>query len=346
MKINPPDNESKPFVPAWWCHNRHLQTVWRKFFGDAPLLPLRRERWTTEDEDFLDLDFLEPSPENGAADAVPTVLFLHGLEGSSQAKYILGMLKNTMRLGWRGVALNFRSCSGEMNRQRRFYHSGETGDLGWVIDRLHERYTKAVLFVVGFSLGGNVLLKWLGENGTKADLRVQAAVAISVPFDLGIAARRIDSGFGKIYGRNFLLTLKQKLLEKEAAYPGLIDRDLVQGIKSYIDFEDKLFAPIHHFSGAEEYWRSCSAKYFIDGICRPTLILHANDDPFLPGCELPMKQLRESLFLDLELSARGGHAGFVGGSVPWKAGYWAECRTMRFLESFSESKKTGPKGPV
>jgi len=323
------------FIPAWWCRNRHLQTVWRKFFGDVPVvLPLRRERWTTEDDDFLDLDFVEPSPENGNSDTLPTVLFLHGLEGSSQAKYILGMLKNTAQLGWRGVALNFRSCSGEMNRQRRFYHSGETSDLSWVIDRLHGRYERAPLFVVGFSLGGNVLLKWLGEKGAKADLLVQAAVAISVPFDLGIAAHRIDSGFGKIYGRNFLPTLKQKLLEKERTYPGLIDRNLVGGIKSYIDFEDKLFAPIHHFSGAEDYWKSCSAKYFIDGIRRPTLILHADDDPFLPGSALPMKELSQSLFLELELSGQGGHVGFIEGAVPWKVNYWAEGRTMRFLKSF------------
>ncbi len=329
--MNPDSNNS--FVPAWWCRNRHLQTIWRKYFGDTPSLPLRRERWQTEDDDFLDLDFLEPFAENGRGDEMPTVLFLHGLEGSSQAKYMLGMLKNVAQLQWRGVALNFRSCSGEMNRQRRFYHSGETSDLDWVIGKLRERYAEAPLFVVGFSLGGNVLLKWLGEMGTKAESLVRAAVAISVPFDLGIAAHRIDSGFGKIYGKNFLPTLKQKLLEKEAIYPGLIDRALVQQITSYIDFEDRLFAPIHHFSGAEAYWQSCSARYFINDIRCATLILHANDDPFLPGDALPMQQIQQSKFLDLELSAQGGHVGFVEGAVPWQASYWAENRAIRYLRS-------------
>ncbi len=331
---NSNDQGHRAFVPAWWCRNRHLQTVWRKCFGETPVLALCRERWDTCDNDFLDLDFLEPLPDNGKGDATPTVLLLHGLEGSSQAKYILGMLRCVAQSQWRGVALNFRSCSGEINRQRRFYHSGETSDLDWVVDQLHGRYANAPLFVVGFSLGGNVLLKCLGEKGAKANDLLRAAVAISVPFDLGIAAHRIDSGFGKIYGRNFLPTLKQKLLEKEAAYPGLLDQGLVRRITSYIDFEDRLFAPIHHFSGAEDYWKSCSALYFIEGIRHPTLILHANDDPFLPGSELPMKQLRQSKFLDLELSAQGGHAGFVEGLVPWRANYWAECRTIRFLRSF------------
>lgn len=328
---NPHSNDA--FVPAWWCRNRHLQTVWRKYFGDIPSLSLRRERWATEDDDFLDLDFLEPLTENNHEAESPTILFLHGLEGSSQAKYILGMFKNVAQAGWRGVALNFRSCSGEMNRKPRFYHSGETSDLGWVIDQLRERYTKAPLFVVGFSLGGNVLLKWLGENGTRVESLVQGAVAISVPFDLGVAAHRIDSGFGKIYGKHFLPTLKQKLLEKERAHPGLIDRALVKKITSYIDFEDRLFAPIHHFKGAADYWKSCSAKYFLEGIHRPTLILHAKDDPFLPGDELPIQQMRQSKFLELELSVRGGHAGFVEGPVPWRASYWVESRTMQFLRS-------------
>lgn len=334
MKVNPTNDRHHGFIPAWWCRNRHLQTVWRKCFGEIPSLSLRRERWTTEDDDFLDLDFLEPVPENGAPEPRATVLFLHGLEGSSRAKYILGMMANAAESGWRGVALNFRSCSGEINRQPRFYHSGETGDLDWVLGQLRGRYAKHPLFVVGFSLGGNVLLKWLGEKGVKADLRVQAAVAISVPFDLGIAAHRIDSGFGKIYGNNFLPTLKQKLLEKEQTYPGLLDRNLVKQVKSYIDFEDQLFAPIHHFSSAEAYWRLCSAKYFIDGIRCPTLILHAEDDPFLPGSELPMAQLRHSSFLKLELSAKGGHTGFVEGLVPWRVSYWSESQTMQFLKPF------------
>ncbi len=330
--------EQNSFTPAWWCRNGHLQTVWRKFFGDTPSIPLRRERWETPDDDFLDLDFLDPPSKKKE---VPTVLLLHGFEGSSRAKYILGMLRCILQLGWRGVALNFRSCSGEINRQPRFYHSGETSDLDWVIRKLDERSQKQPLFIVGFSLGGNVLLKWLGENGNKCDEFVAAAVAISVPFDLGVAARNIDAGIGKLYGRNFLSTLKQKALEKEAAYPGLVDRNLISEIRSYIDFEDKVFAPIHDFKDAEDYWARCSAKNFLSGIRLPTLILHAKDDPFLPGDHLPTRAFRQSNWLMDEVSAFGGHVGFVQGTLPWRPDYWAEQRTTRFLAAIQELLSKG-----
>ncbi len=327
------------FLPAWWCRNRHLQTVWRRCFGETPSLRLRRERWETPDDDFLDLDFLETDPSISRAEKVPTVLFLHGLEGSSRAKYILGMLLCTQRLGWRGVALNFRSCSGEINRQARFYHSGETGDLDWVIRKLQRFMPDAPLFVVGFSLGGNVLLKWLGEQGKEAVPLVQAAVAISVPFDLGVAACRIDSGFGRIYGMNFLPSLKQKVLKKEAAQErGLVDPERVRRVRSYLAFEDEVFAPIHCFKDAKEYWKCCSAKNFLGEICRPTLILHAEDDPFLPGSHLPMRELTRSNWFITEITERGGHAGFVQGRWPWRSSYWAESRTMFFLSSLLKKK--------
>lgn len=321
------------FAPAWWCRNGHLQTVWRKFFGETPLLPLRRERWETPDDDFLDLDFFDPRL---AQEEAPTVLLLHGLEGSSKAKYILGMLRVVHYFGWRGVALNFRSCSDEINRQPRFYHSGETSDLNWVIRKLDERFRKQALFIIGFSLGGNVLLKWLGENGEQGNEFVSAAVAISVPFDLGVAARNIDAGMGKLYGKNFLKSLKQKVLEKESAHPGLVNWKLISELQSYIDFEDLVFAPIHGFKDAEDYWTRCSAKNFLSGVRLPTLILHAKDDPFLPGDQLPMRAFRKSEWLIDEISEFGGHVGFVQGTSPWRPHYWAEQRTMQFLSAIQE----------
>ncbi|MFQ5596436.1 MAG: hydrolase [Nitrospiria bacterium] len=319
------------FTPAWWCRNPHLQTVWRKFFGEIPALPLRRERWETPDDDFLDLDFLDPTTQSNE---VPTVLLLHGFEGSSQAKYILGMLRWIGKMGWRGVALNFRSCSGEINWQPRFYHSGETCDLDWVIQKLASRFPSRSLLIVGFSLGGNVLLKWLGEKGERVSDSVRAAVAISVPFDLGVAAHNIDSGFGKLYGMNFLQSLKQKVLKKEETLPGLIDRKRVQRIRSYIDFEDRIFAPIHRFKDARDYWTRCSAKRFLEGVRRPTLILHAMDDPFLPGTTLPIERIRQSKWLVERMTDFGGHVGFVEGAWPWQPRYWAEAQTMGFLTSF------------
>ncbi|MFQ5579546.1 MAG: hydrolase [Nitrospiria bacterium] len=325
--------EQNGFVPAWWCRGPHLQTVWRRLFGETLRLPLKRERWETPDDDFLDLDFLDPSPSRSGLHQTPTLLLLHGLEGSSRAEYILGMLRNASRMGWRGVALNFRSCSGEINRQKRFYHSGETSDLDWVVERLHQRRPGSSLFIVGFSLGGNVLLKWLGEKRDACHPKLRAAVAISVPFDLRVAAQRVDQGFSRIYGRIFLKTLKQKALLKERRYRGLIDPDVVRMITSFAEFDDKVTAPIHQFKSGPDYWHRNSSKQFLSGIRLRTLIIHAEDDPFLPGSCLPEALHLESKWLEADIFPAGGHVGFVRGKWPWEAKYWAETRTMNFLSS-------------
>ncbi|MFQ5589171.1 MAG: YheT family hydrolase [Nitrospiria bacterium] len=328
------DARQNGFVSPWWCRNGHQQTVWRSFFGETPALPLVRERWETPDDDFLDLDFLTPNPESADADGLPTLLCLHGLEGSSRSKYSLGMLRAAGRMGWRGAALNFRSCSGEINWQPRFYHSGETTDLDWVVRRLEARWPESPLFVVGFSLGGNVLLKWLGERGAEAGDLIRASAVVSAPFDLGVAARRIDAIFGRLYGRNFLPSLKQKMLEKSKVFPDLIDADAVRRITAYIRFEDEIFAPVHGFKDAEDYWAQCSARYFLKGIRVPTRVIHAADDPFLPGASLPMKEARASQALSFSISEHGGHVGFVHGCWPWRAAYWAEPQITRFFSRF------------
>ncbi len=330
------------FVPAWWCRGHHLQTVWRRLFGETPRLPLKRERWETPDDDFLDLDFLEPSSSNNKLNQSPTVLLLHGLEGSSRAEYILGMFRSACRMGWRGVALNFRSCSGEVNRQKRFYHSGETSDLDWVVRRLHQRRPESPLFIVGFSLGGNVLLKWLGENGKACPPAVQAAVAVSVPFDLEVAAHRVDRGVSQIYGRIFLKTLKEKALLKERKYPGLIDPDAVRRITSFAEFDDKVTAPIHQFKSGLDYWSKNSSQKFLSEIRIRTLLIHAEDDPFLPGDCLPRERILRSKWLEADILPCGGHVGFVQGSWPWKAVYWAESRAVNFLSSFLEGQAVHP----
>jgi len=190
--------------------------------GETPDVRTRRERWTTPDDDFVDLDWLVPDPDPGSIER-PIALVLHGLEGSSRSKYVLGLLFELNRIRWQAVAMNFRSCSGEINRQKRFYHSGETTDLAWVVDRLTQKFPARPIYVVGFSLGGNVLLKWLGEEGDKVPDAVRGAVAISVPFDLEVSARSIDQGLHRIYAAVFLKTLKEKALKKEALYPGLLD---------------------------------------------------------------------------------------------------------------------------
>lgn len=324
------------FNPAWWCPGPHLQTVWRRLYGEIPTVTLRRERWETPDDDFLDLDFFDPDPMTAGGEPVPTVLCFHGLEGSSRAKYILGMLREAHRLGWRGAALNFRSCSGEINRQRRFYHSGETTDIDWVVRRLIERFPGSPFFLIGFSLGGNVLLKWLGEQGEKAPDPVRGAVAISVPFDLAEAARNIDRGFSRIYGKVFLRTLKVKALIKERQYPGLVDPACVRRIASFAEFDDQVTAPVHGFRDGVDYWTSTSSKKFLDAIRRPVLLINAQNDPFLPRECLPFKIVAQSKWLTADFPSSGGHTGFVGGPSPWKVRYWSEARAFAFLSAVRE----------
>ena len=322
--------EHNGFIPAWWCPGAHLQTMWRRLFGSTPSISLRRERWETPDNDFLDLDFLDPLPSANNHPG-PTLLLLHGLEGSSQARYILGMLREIQSYGWRGVALNFRSCSGEINRQRRFYHSGETTDLDWVVQRLIRYHPGSPLGIVGFSLGGSVLLKWLGERGDNIPPEVQSAVAISAPFDLGVAARAIDRGFSRVYAYVFLKTLKQKAILKARQYPGLIDPERVSRISSFAEFDDTVTAPFHGFRDGLDYWTTSSSKQFLGGIRRPVLLINSRDDPFLAGGHLPVRVVSESKWLTGEFTRTGGHAGFVEGIWPWTAGYWTESRVLTFL---------------
>ncbi|HXC61546.1 MAG TPA: hydrolase [Nitrospiria bacterium] len=323
--------ENSSFKPAWWCRGSHLQTVWRRLFGPTPAVATRHERLETPDDDFIDLDWLMPGPDHRPLDG-PIVLVLHGLEGSSLSKYVLGLLSELSRIHWQAVAMNFRSCSGEINRQKHFYHSGETTDLDWVVGQLTQRFPAHPIYVVGFSLGGNVLLKWLGEEGEKVPDSVRGAVAVSVPFDLEVAARRIDRGINRIYGANFLKTMKEKALEKTARYPGLFDPKAITRVRSFAAFDDLVTAPLHGFRDGLDYWLSSSSAQFLGEIRRPTLLISAEDDPFLPGKYLPKKIVADSKWLESDFPAHGGHVGFVQGPMPWAASYWIDQRIVRFLK--------------
>src|SRR5262249_26203790 len=208
------------FRPPWWAANGHLQTIWGPLFR-SDRLPLRRERLSTPDGDFVDLDWLDGAGLGGDA---PRLLVLHGLEGSSRSHYVSGLLRVGRAAGWHGVALNFRSCSGELNRLPRFYHSGETGDLARVIETLVAREPSVRVGAVGVSVGGNGLLKWLGEVGPAAPAEVRGAVGISVPFDVAASARVLDRGLRRlVYAANFLKSMRSKVIEKARRYPGFVD---------------------------------------------------------------------------------------------------------------------------
>lgn len=318
------------FCPAWWLRGSHRQTVWRSLFGGGPAPPYRRERFETSDGDFVDLDWFESESRSGDR---PLVIVLHGLEGSSRSNYVIGLLQEAARRGWDGVAMNFRSCSGELNRRPRFYHSGETGDLDAVLSSLINRRPGRSIGLVGYSLGGNVLLKWLGELEGKVPDSICAAVAVSVPFDLSAAAYRVDHGVSRIYGQTFLRTLKEKVLAKTRLYPGLLDPAKVAAIRSFAVFDDRVTAPLHGFANGRDYWTRASATPWLGVIRKPTLLINACDDPLLPAACLPRDAVVRSPWIEAEFTLRGGHAGFVEGWRPGAVSYWIDRRAMAFLDS-------------
>jgi uncharacterized protein len=288
-------------------------------------LGFRRERVVTSDEDFVDLDWVEDQPPAPA----PLLLVLHGLEGSSRSHYAVGLLAAARARGWRGATLNFRSCSGEMNRLPRLYHSGDTGDFDTVVRLLVSREPALRLGVVGISIGGNVTLKWLGEQGTRAP--IAGAAAISVPFDLGACAAALDRGFNRaVYTANFMRTMRRKVIEKARVYPGFVDVAAARRARTFAAYDEVVTAPLFGFADAADYWRRASSLPYLAAIARPTLLINALDDPFVPSRGLPTPgQLSPSV--QPLFTARGGHVGFVEGRWPWRARAWAETRALDFL---------------
>ncbi len=308
------------FTPAWWLPGPHLQTLWPAWVRRAPPIPMTRERLELPDGDFIHLDW--------AGESGPIVVILHGLQGSSRSPHVRGLLGALCRRGWRGAVMHFRGCSGEPNRLLRTYHSGETGDVGHVVRLLRERHPSTPCAAVGFSLGGNVLLKWLAERGDRAE--VAAAAAVSVPFRLADAADRLERGFSRAYKRHFIADLHRTVLEKFKHRPGPLDLEAVRRESSFRGFDNRVTAPLHGFRDAEHYYNVASCRQYLRGVARPTLIVHALDDPFMTRDVVPRREeLAPSI--RLEISASGGHVGFVGGSAPWSARYWLEDRIPRFL---------------
>jgi predicted alpha/beta-fold hydrolase len=321
----------RPFHPAWWAPGPHRQTIAGKYLRQTVSVRLERERWNTPDGDFLDLDFTEePAHAAAARDApAPLVVVLHGLEGGSRRAYALLAYHELARRGARAVGLNFRSCSGEPNRLPRSYHSGETGDLAFVLARLMERFPERPIGALGFSLGGNVLLKFLGERGAGAPLA--AAAAVSVPYDLAAGALSLEvSPMGRVYGWHFLRSLRRKVLGKAALLRESLPMDRVAAARTVREFDDVATAPLHGFRNAAHYYAECSSAGFLSRIAKPTLLLHARDDPFQPERVLPLRAMRDNPALVSGVVERGGHVGFVEGS-PARPTFWAEPEAARFL---------------
>jgi predicted alpha/beta-fold hydrolase len=304
--------------------------LWGKLIRRQEPVPTRIERWDTPDGDFLDLHRLDGRP------GTPRVLLLHGLEGTVRSHYAQGLLNEMRRRGWFADLLIWRSCGSDPNRARRFYHSGETSDLAFVLDRIIAEHPTQSLAIAGVSLGGNVLLKYLGEHGTNIPPSLAAAAAISVPFDLGRGARHIDHGFSKVYQRYFLDSLIRKTREKLTRYPDLIPYpERVTELRSLIDFDNLLTSHIHGFADADAYYEASSSIKYLSTISTNTLLLNAFDDPFLPSQVLDEVQqlVQHNHHITAEFPTHGGHAGFIGGWNPLRPDYYLERRVGEFLTS-------------
>ena len=297
-------------------------TLWPRFFRPRPLLPTVTETWDTPDGDQVDVVRLSAPP------SAPRIVMVHGLEGSFRSHYAVGLFDQARRRAWGANLLLFRTCNGAMNRVRRSYHSGETEDLALVIRRIEEEHPDAPLGLVGISLGGNVLLKWLGEQQDRISDRICGAVAVSTPFDLARSSRHIDSGFSRVYQWHFLRSLRAKALAKLERFPNVAPREAVANARTLWEFDDVFTAALHGFRDAADYYARSSSIGFLTRIRVSTLLLSARDDPFHPQAILDEVEdiARANPCLTTEFPARGGHVGFVEGPIPWRARYYAEER--------------------
>jgi uncharacterized protein len=319
----------------WFLHNGHAHTIYPALRRRITGVRYERERLELDDGDFLDLDW-------SRAGGPSVVLIAHGLEGSAEGTYMKGMVRAFNRRGWDAVALNFRGCSGESNRLARFYHSGATEDLWQVTEHVARQGYRGVA-LVGFSLGGNVTLKLLGELGGGVPAWLLGGVAISVPCDLKASAEVMARPVNRAYMKRFLRDLHAKLRAKQKRFPKELDDSGYGKIRGFREFDDRYTAPLHGFRDAEDYWARCSARFFLAPIRRPTLLLSAADDPFLaPEC-FPREIAGSHEWLHLEVPAHGGHVGFAGGGLR-RDEYFSERRALEFLgaDGSGSSSRTPP----
>lgn len=309
------------FHPAWWLRGDHAQTLWPTFFRRRPKIAVEWQRLELDDGDFLDLAWSGPSRGR-------SVLLLHGLQGGIDSHYAKGIMQVLNRRGFRTCLMHFRNCGRELNRLPISYHSGKTDDPQHVLDHVRQETGENFFAAVGISLGGNVLLKWLGERGASSPL--QRAVAISVPFRLNDAARRLERGWSRLYRRHLIASLKAAYREKFRHIPSPFNIDLAP-ITTFRQFDDRVTAPLHGFDGVDDYYTRCSSRQFIPRIRVPTLILHARHDPFM-FCDTPPSADELPDAVTLEMPDAGGHVGFIEGSVPGLARYYADRRVRDWID--------------
>ena len=309
-----------------WLPGGHLQTLYPATCIAKPEVAYRRERWHSHDGDFIDVDFVDGQPGK------PLVVLFHGLEGSSHSHYARSLMAALKARGWSGAVPHFRGCSGEPNLAPRFYHSGDAHEVDWIVRKLRARHT-GILYAAGVSLGGNALLRWLGESGHGAEI-VDGACAISAPLDLARGGEALSSGFNMVYTRMFLQTLKPKCLAKLEQFPGLFDREALMRARDLYAFDNVVTAPLHGYRDTDDYWHRASARHVLDAITVPTLVLNARNDPFLPGAHLPQSA---SKAVTLEYPEHGGHVGFAAGPFPGRID-WLPQKILHFFDQLAATR--------
>jgi len=368
------------YRPPRWLPTAHAQTIVPALFAQRPAVKYRRERWTTPDGDFIDLDWLsydvddeghtrtaqgerqetvsapidEASPsQNGRSAAAraaspfpdpsaPLFVLFHGLEGSSDSHYARVLMAEAKARGWFGVVPHFRSCGGSMNLLPRFYHLADSAEVDWVLRRLKAQHAGPVI-AAGVSLGGNVLLRWLCEQEQDAAAILEAAAAVSAPLDVHAGGHAISQGFGMVYTRSFLKTLKRKALAKLEQYPGLFDRDAMLAARTMHAFDNAVTAPLHGFRDTDDYWTRATTRPYLPRIAIPTLLLNARNDPFLPGRVLP-SATEVSAAVTLHQPAHGGHVGFMTGPFPGRID-WLSQRVFGYLQTHVQPAKPAHPSP-
>lgn len=314
------------YIPPPLLKNGHAQTIFASACRWVRGVRYERERIETADGDFLDLDWSRVG--------VPRLAILsHGLEGRSTRSYILGMVRALNRHGWDALAWNFRGCSGEPNRLARSYHSGATEDLEAVIRHLSEKYRYSKIALIGFSLGGNITLKYLGERGEDVPSVIKRSVAFSVPCHLESGAWQLAKRSNQIYMKRFLKMFRSKIREKKERMAGRLDDNGFSRIKTFKEFDDRYTAPLNGFKDAEDYWEKASSEKVLHRIRIPTLLVNAGDDPFLPEPCYPVEKARANPNFFLEIPDFGGHVGFI--AFNRQGEYWSESRALAFINGGS-----------
>ena len=312
-------------APAW-LPGGHLQTIYTSLIIRVPAVAYRRERLELPDGDFLDFDWMD-----GQAGA-PVVVLFHGLEGSADSHYARNLMAHVRARGWHGAVAHFRGCSGEDNRLPRAYFAGDSADIEHILNHVKSQHPAAPVHAAGVSLGGNALLKWLGERGESARLLVERAAGISAPLDLTAAGHTLDHGINRrVYTAHFLLTLKAKALRKAARFPGVLDAKAIAAATTFREFDTLVTALLHGFRDAEDYWLRVSSKPLLKTIAVPTLVINAKNDPFLPAWALP-SAAEVSPAVTLEQPDSGGHVAFPSGPFPGNID-WLPRRLMQHFDT-------------